>query len=88
MSNYIVSDCIVSDCAVSDNPIVLHSSVYTSSTKFPGHNCHLRRPRGVVDFIEMSDAAADVAAVLAADTTDLLSSAKAADGSCFFPAIT
>ena len=43
-----------------------------------------RRPRGVVDFIEMSDVAADVAAflaadttgVLAADTTDVLSAAK------------
>ena len=48
----------------------------------------LRRPRGVVDEIEMSDVAADVAAflatstdttdVLAADTTDVLSAAKAA----------
>ena len=53
-----------------------------------------RRPRGVVDFIEMSDVAADVAAflaadttdVLAADTTDVFSAAKAASGgSC--PAI-
>ena len=46
---------------------------------------------GVVDSIEMSDVAADVAAVaaflaadttdvLAADTTDVLSAAKAADG--------
>ena len=35
-----------------------------------------RRPRGVVDPIEMSD----VAAFLAADTTDVLSAAKAADG--------
>ena len=49
----------------------------------------------MVDFIEMSDVAADVAAFLAADTTDVLaadttqvlSAAKAADvGSC--PAIT
>ena len=51
----------------------------------------LRRPRGVVDEIEMSDVAADVAAVaaflaagttdvLAADTTDVLSAAKAASG--------
>ena len=55
-------------------------------------------PRGVVDGIEMSDAAADVAAVaaflaadttdvLAADTADVLSAAKAAD-SCFCPAKT
>ena len=44
-----------------------------------------RRPRGVVDFIEMSDVAADVAAFLAADTTDVLSAAKAADGG-FCPA--
>ena len=29
-------------------------------------------PQGVVDFIEMSDVAADVAAFLAADTTDVL----------------
>ena len=36
----------------------------------------LRRPRGVVDEIEMSDVAADVAAFLAADTTDVLSAAK------------
>ena len=55
-------------------------------------------PQGVVDSIEMSDVAADVAVVaaflaadttdvLAADTTDVLSAAKAADGgSC--PAIT
>ena len=43
--------------------------------------------RGVVGEIEMSDVAADVAAFLAADTTDVLSAAKAADGgSC--PAIT
>ena len=55
-------------------------------------------PQGVVDFIEMSDVAGDVAAdvvaflaadttdVLAADTTDVFSAAKAADdGSC--PAI-
>ena len=40
-----------------------------------------RRPRGVVDPIEMSD----VAAFLAADTTDVLSAAKAADGG-FCPA--
>ena len=40
-----------------------------------------RRPRGVVDPIEMSD----VAAFLAADTTDVLSAAKAAD-SGFCPA--
>ena len=39
------------------------------------------RPRGVVDPIEMSD----VAAFLAADTTDVLSAAKAADGG-FCPA--
>ena len=54
----------------------------------------LRRPRSVVDEIEMSDVAADVAAflasdttdVLAADTADVLSAAKAAGGgSC--PAI-
>ena len=32
----------------------------------------LRRPRDVVDEIEMSDVAADVAAFLAADTTDVL----------------
>ena len=32
----------------------------------------LRRPRGVVDEIEMSDVAADVAAFLAADTTGVL----------------
>ena len=56
-----------------------------------------RRPRqGVVDSIEMSDVAADVAAVaaffaadtidvLAADTTDVLSAANAADGG-FCPA--
>ena len=48
-------------------------------------------PLGVVDGIEMSDVAADVAAVaaflaadttdvLAADTTDVFSAAKAADG--------
>ena len=45
-------------------------------------------PHGVVDSIEMSDVAADVAAVaafLAADTTDVLSAAKAADGG-FCPA--
>ena len=36
--------------------------------------------QGVVDFIEMSDVAADVAALLAADTTDVLSAAKAASG--------
>ena len=58
----------------------------------------LRRPRGVVDEIEMSDVAADVAAVaaflaadttgvLGADTTDVLSAAKAADGG-FCPAFT
>ena len=41
----------------------------------------LRRPRGVVDGIEMSD----VAAFLAADTTDVLSAAKAASGG-FCPA--
>ena len=56
----------------------------------------LRRPRGVVDEIEMSDVAGDVAAdvaadvvaflaadttdVLAADTTDVFSAAKAASG--------
>ena len=44
-----------------------------------------KRPRGVVDFIEMSDVAAFLAAdttnVLAGDTTDVLSAAKAADGS-------
>ena len=41
----------------------------------------LRRPRGVVDGIEMSD----VAAFLAADTTDVLSAAKVASGG-FCPA--
>ena len=49
----------------------------------------LRRPRGVVDDIEMSDVAAFLAAdttdVLAADTTDVLSAAKAASGG-FCPA--
>ena len=55
-----------------------------------------RPPQGVVDEIEMSDVAADVAAVaaflaadttdvLAADTTDVLSAAKAASGG-FCPA--
>ena len=43
-----------------------------------------RRPCGVVDFIEMSDVAAFLAAdttdVLAADTTDVLYAAKADDG--------
>ena len=38
----------------------------------------LRRPRGVVDGVEMSD----VAAFSAADTTDVLSAAKAASGGC------
>ena len=50
-------------------------------------------PQGGLDEIEMSDVAADVAAVaaflaadttdvLAADTTDVLSAAKAASGGC------
>ena len=58
----------------------------------------LAPPQGVVDEIEMSDIAADVAAVaaflaadttdvLAADTTGVLSAAKAGDG-VFCPAIT
>ena len=48
------------------------------------HTMGVRRrrplPQGVVDFIEMSDVAADVAAFLAADTTDVLSATKAAGG--------
>ena len=45
------------------------SDISISSTTPRGRR---RRPRGVVDFIEMSDVAADVAAFLAADTTDVL----------------
>ena len=61
------------------------SDISISSTTPRGRR---RRPRGVVDFIEMSDVAADVAAflaadttdVLAADTTDVLSAAKGVGG--------
>ena len=67
------------------------SDISMSSTTPRGRR---RRPRGVVDFIEMSGdfsaAATDVLAldttdVFSADTTDVLSAAKAADGS-FCPA--
>ena len=64
------SDSAATSAATSD--ISISSTTPWGAPKAP--------PQGVVDFVEMSDVAADVAAFLAADTTDVLSAAKAADG--------